>query len=302
MRRLAPLLVAVLPGAALADLPPAGCYARDYGADHLAQHPGQGVAGLRLWFFAEEEGGEVPAVLVEAHMADQGQAVRDGVAGQVLTQYAICDPQGSCYVECDGGVFTTQTLDDGGLRISTQYFRVGESDSCGGTSDLAEGEGAATGYRLAAAPAGDCESLWHLEPLPGPGCYGVDYADEAQGQGLRGMRLLLRSPDQGYAFPQAEGTLRVTLPDAGRAREAGMGGARVAVPVWCSARDGLCRSGIDEGAIRAVPLGEDAVSMVTGRFLVYGAEASNLDIAMPGQDETRHLLHRMPDDACRGME
>ena len=81
-----------------------------------------------------------------------------------------------------------------------------------------------------------------------------------------------------------------------------MGGARVAVPVWCSARDGLCRSGIDEGAIRAVPLGEDAVSMVTGRFLVYGAEASNLDIAMPGQDETRHLLHRMPDDACRGME
>ena len=300
LRRL-PLALLLLPAPALAQLPAPGCYARDYDAAHLAAHPGQGVAGLRLWFFAEDREGNTPAALVEARMAAQGQAARDGVGGAVLTQYAVCDPIGACYVECDGGAFTTEPQADGGLRITTSYFRVGESDSCAGPSDLAEAETAATSYHLAAVPVEQCQSLWRQHDLPEAGCYGVDYSDMAHGQGLLGLRLLLHPTDEGYAFTQAMGTLRVTLPDAGRARDAGLGGARLAVPIWCSGRDGFCRSGVDEGAFRAVPQG-DAVSLVTQRFLIFGAGASSLDIALPGGGETRHLLRPLPDDACRGME
>lgn len=299
LRRLA-VILALLPAPALAELPAPGCYARDYDAAHLAAHPGQGVAALRLWFFTEDSEGHTPAALVEARMAPQGQAARDGVDGQVLTQYAVCDPDGTCFVECDGGAFTSAPQADGGLSITTSFFRVGENDSCGGTSDLAEGPGGTT-YRLSAAPDEACRTLWQQVPLPEPGCYGRDYSDMAHGQGLLGLRLLLHPADQGYAFPQAMGTLRVTLPDGGRARAAGLGGARVSAPVWCSARDGLCRSGVDEGAFRVAPQ-DDRLSLVTSRFLMFGADAASLDIAMPGGGETRHLLRRLPDDECRGME
>ncbi|WP_323021093.1 hypothetical protein [Pararhodobacter sp.] len=301
MRRLLPLLL-FLPTPVMAELPPPGCYARSYDAAHLAAHPEQGVAGLRLWYFTQGDAGDTPAALVEARMAMQGQAARDGVAGRVLSQYAICDAQGACYVECDGGLFTTEVTGDGGLRLSTERFRVGEGDSCGGSSDLAERDGQTTLYQLVIAPAEACESLWRPHPLPAPGCYGVTYSDSGHGQGLLGMRLYLRAPDSGFTFPQAEGTFRVTLPDSGRARAAGMGGARIAVPIWCSARDGYCRSGIDEGALMVVPMGEDALALETSRFVLYGAEAANIDIALPGPAPTRHQLQRMPPDACRGME
>lgn len=300
MRRLV-LALTLLPGPALAQLPPPGCYARDYDAAHLAAHPGQGVAGLRLWFFAEDRDGNTPAALVEARMAAQGQATRDGVADRVLTQYAVCDPTGACYVECDGGSFATEPLADGGLRITTAYFRVGEDDSCAGPSDLAEAEAPATTYLLAAAPDDQCRALWQPHELPAPGCYGIDYSDMVRGQGLLGLRLLMHPADQGFAFAQAMATLRVTLPDGGRARDAGLGGARIGAPVWCSGRDGLCRSGVDEGAFRVVPQ-DGAVALLTNRFLVFGAGASQLDIAQPGGVETRHLLRPLPDDACRGME
>lgn len=302
MLRWLPLTAFLLPTPLLAELPPPGCYARDYEAAHLTAHPAQGVAGLRLWFFTEDDAGETPAALVEARMADQGQAARDGVGGAVLTQLAICDAQGACYVECDGGLFTTEMTAGGGLRLSTQRFRVGEGESCGGSSDLAEREGRATVYLLDPAPAETCERLWRPHPLPAPGCYGVTYSDMGHGQGLLGVRLYLRAPDSGFAFPQAEGTFRVTLPDGGRAREAGMGGARIAVPIWCSSRDGFCRAGIDEGGLRVVPMGEDALALETTRFLVYGPEAANLDIAVPGPRPTRHQLQRMRADACQGMQ
>ena len=232
-------------------------------------------------------------------MAQQGQALRDGVAGMTLTQYALCDAEGSCAVECDGGVFTTRLRPDGGLDLETRNFTLGEGNTCGGTSNLSEG--GVTAYRLSPAPEVECASLSRVFPLPEAGCSGVDYADMTRGQGLLGMRLFLRPADEGHAFPQAEGTLGVRLPDAGTARAAGMGGARIAVPIWCTGRDGLCRAGVDEGALRIEPLA-DGVALTTGRFFVFGAEAASLDIAWPGQAETRHRLHPMPADQCRGME
>ena len=292
--------LALAGGAARAQLPAQGCFLRDYDAAHLRANPAQGVAGLRLWFYSETTDGSQPAVMVEARMAGQGQAVRDNVAGQVLTQTGICDGRDSCYVECDGGLFTAERV-EGGLRLTTRFFAVGEQDSCGGTSDLAEGQDRQTVYQLAAAPDAACETLWRQQPLPGPGCYGIEYSDMERGQGLLSIRLRLGAPEPGYTFAQVQGTFAVALPDGGRARAAGMGGARVSVPVWCSTRDGLCRSGIDEGALAVVPLGQ-GMALSTGRFLVFGAEAESLDIAQPGGGETRHQLRLLPDDACRGME
>jgi hypothetical protein len=73
------------------------------------------------------------------------------------------------------------------------------------------------------------------------------------------------------------------------------------VPVWCSTRDGACRSGTDEGALAITPLG-DGVALSTSRFLVFGPEAANLDIALPGEQATRHQLRPLPASSCRGME
>ncbi|WP_370208928.1 hypothetical protein [Pararhodobacter marinus] len=286
---------------ALAETLPQGCFAREYSAQHLAEHPGQGVAALRLWFFHESDDPASSAALVEARMADQGQGARDGVGGEVLTQYALCDADGACFVECDGGTFETQRLPDGDLHLTTRFFALGEGDACGGGSDLAERPGEETRYRLSAAAPEICQALWQRHPLPEPGCYGMDYSDMGHGQGLLGLRLLLHPADDGYAFPQAEGTFRVTLPEGGRAAAAGRGGARLSVPVWCSTRDGLCRSGVDEGALAIAPLG-DGVALSTGRFLIFGAEAANLDIAAPGQAITRHQLRPLPPGECRGME
>ena len=302
--RLAALIAfAAVGGAAsaLAETPAQGCYAREYSAQHLAEHPDQGVAALRLWFFDESAADDSHAALVEARMADQGQGARDGVGGDVLTQYALCDADRSCYVECDGGIFETAILPDGDLQLTTRFFALGEGDACGGGSDLAEIRGEETTYRLSAAPSEICQALWQPHPLPEPGCYGMTYSDMGHGQGLLGLRLLLHPADEGYAFPQADGAFRVTLPDGGRAAAAGLGGARLSVPVWCSSRDGLCRSGVDEGALAIAPLG-DGVALSTGRFLIFGAEAANIDIAAAGQAITRHQLRRLAPEECRGME
>lgn len=58
---------------------------------------------------------------------------------------------------------------------------------------------------------------------------------------------------------------------------------------------------MDEGALAIAPLG-DGVALSTGRFLIFGAEAANLDIAAPGQAITRHQLRPLPPGECRGME
>lgn len=283
--------------AAPAQVPENGCYARDYDAGHLARNPAQGVAGLRLWVF--DEGPSARAALVSALMADQGQGARDGVGGMTLTQYAVCDEgEGRCFVECDGGSFRSRPV-AGGIELVTDFFAMGE-EGCGGYSDLAEGAGD-TVYRLAAVEASLCEALAQTHPLPPEGCWGVRYSDMGRGQGLLGLRLRMGAPDSGFAFAASSGWIAVDLPDGGRAREAGMGGARVQAPVWCGSRDGFCRSGPGEGVFRTVVEG-DEVLLVTGGFMLFGLDDAAMDMAMPGQGETRHRLRRLPDDECRGME
>ena len=283
--------------AAAAEVPAPGCYARDYDAAHLAANPAQGVAGLRLWVFDE---GANRGGLIEARMAAQGQGARDGVAGQSLTQVLICNAvDGGCFVECDGGGFSSTPV-DGGIQITTDHFALGE-EGCGGYSNLAEVPGQVTTYRLTAAAPEACASLMRQQPLPGAGCYGVDYSDMGRGQGVLGLRLRLGEPDAGFAFAQSTGTLAVMLPEGGRALAAGMGGARVQAPVWCSSRDGQCRTGADEGSFSATPEG-DGVILTTASYLLFGLDGASLDLALPDQAQTRHILRRLPDADCWGLE
>ena len=71
-------LAEVLPG-------PGACFQQRYDAAHLAAHPQQGVAELRLWFFDTEPGvTSSRSVIAAARMASQGQGARDGVGGLTL--------------------------------------------------------------------------------------------------------------------------------------------------------------------------------------------------------------------------
>jgi len=294
----------LIAGVARADLPVNGCYAADYDAAHLAAHPAQGVAALRLWFHDEVPGQTANrAVAVEAVMADQGQAARDHVGGLSLTQYAYCDAEDSqCGVECDGGSMAV-SAGDTGITVATSFFVIGNSDVCGGISDLAETTGQLTRYALAAAPVDACETLWRQHPLPAPGCYGVDYADDTAGQDIEALRLRMFAPDPDLgeaAFALMSGNIGVTLPETGRAAEVGMAGAQVARSVWCSTFDATCRGQLGEGWFLIEP-DVAGVRLTIPQFPMAGRGARVFDLASPGGPPAVHLLHEMPDAACRGL-
>lgn len=301
MKTLLAGLIVLCAAPALADLPVNGCYAVDFDAAHLAAHPGQGVASLRLWFHDEVPGQTANrAVAVEAVMAAQGQAARDRVSGLTLTQYAYCDPSnGRCGVECDGGWFDV-TTGDTDIRISTANFVIGDPDVCGGESDLAEVSGTETPYVLAAASVDACEALWNQHPLPEPGCYGVDYPDEATGQGVLALRFLVDTPDPGLGAPAyavLSATLGATLPETGRAAAAHMAGAQVSRDVWCRTFDGACRGG---GWFLIASHGA-GVQLTVPTLTFAGRGTRYFDLAVPGTAPVVHRLTPMRASQCRGL-
>ncbi len=151
------LAVLLLSGAALAEGPGPGCYARDYTAEHLASHPEQVVARMRLEVLGRNEAGETEARL-SVVLARQGRAEAEGVGGRAFAQRLACRgrPEGTvCGVECDGGVFAVGE-DERGLALTTDRLRVGDGDGCGGDFDLAERPGEAVTYRLERAAPGAC--------------------------------------------------------------------------------------------------------------------------------------------------
>lgn len=292
----------LLAGPAWADLPVNGCYAADYDAAHLAAHPGQGVAALRLWFHDEIPGQTAHrAVAVQAIMANQGQGARDFVAGLTLTQYAYCDASdGRCGVECDGGEFAVSTT-AGGISIATSYFVLGNPDVCGGVSDLSEG--AETHYTLAAAPVETCHPLWSQHPLPAPGCYGVDYPAESGDQDVSGLRLRVDAPDPALGAPAyavLSARLGVILPQTGRAAEAQMGGARVARDLWCSTFDGACRGQTGGGWLLIVPH-DEGVQITVPTMVFAGRGVRQFDLSVPGTPPAVHRLMPMRASHCGGL-
>jgi hypothetical protein len=301
------LVAAVAPpvlAPAMAQVPgPDACFTRSYDDAHLARHPGQGVRALRLWFHDAMRGDpETRTVIVEAVLADQGQARADGVGGQTLRQTSFCTPEngGTCLVECDGGWFTTAPRPDGGLEIVTERYLIGEGEGCGGTTDLSEG--GRTAYRLDAAPPAACADLAHAHPLPEPGCYGVRPPPGDAG-GVAGLTLRLSAPDLAGAqpaFPWLEGVLEVDLTGAAAPGPPAwlLAGQRILVPVWCASSDGICRSGMDEGGWSVGTEG-GAVTLTSSFFALYDADGDMADIT--GGIPVRHVLSAQPAAACAGL-
>jgi len=303
--RLVPALALMaLAGPAAAQLPGSGaCFAQDYDAAHLAAHPRQTVAGLRLWFVDEYVGDPDSRMLIlQALMADEGPARRDGVGGMTLRATLFCDDAAGlgpgCSIECDGGRLDTRLLPDGGLEITTEQQIVGLPETCGGAADLAwDGR---TTYHLAAMPAEACADLARIHPLPEPGCYGVAYARTDSAGSLSALTLRLSRPElPGGAptYPWLEGVMSAEV--ARSARGVGdLAGARVMLPVWCSAVDGACRSGPEDGAFAVMPQG-DGLALESSLFLLFDSEGAMVDITR-GRP-VRHLLSRLPGEACEDL-
>lgn len=144
-----------LAGPAQADL--RGCFWRSYDAAHLARHPAQVVAEISV-AFGDFAGDEVPWMDVLVRPV--------GEEAEVLGGIARCTPSDatlygwSCSVECDGGSFDIEALDDRQLRMSTDFFLVGTGDDCGGQMDLAERPAEKVTYVLSRMPDGRCAGRW----------------------------------------------------------------------------------------------------------------------------------------------
>ena len=142
-------------GPAMAQDVPPGCYERVYSADHLARHPAQVVAALRL-----KVGDWMTEVAREGRIA----VIPVGGAGwpTALGQFLICGNEAGaplCQVECDGGAFEVVKWDASGMTFRTRYMLVGEGEGCGGLLDLAEVPGQFTSYRVNRVADGQCDGM-----------------------------------------------------------------------------------------------------------------------------------------------
>lgn len=137
---------------------PVGCFARSYSAEHLAAHPGQGIAALAVSFTEEGDWPGESYFFVRALMSDQGQAARDGVEGLTLFEGGTCRHENrNCFVDCDGGGFDLISWEGDTIVIATRGMRLTldgcDSDAISGLNESPSGE---TRYRLAAAPPEAC--------------------------------------------------------------------------------------------------------------------------------------------------
>lgn len=141
----------------VAETFPEGCFARDYDAAHLAAHPAQVVSRMALNFWRDGEG---TLFRIRVRMASQGHALSDGTAGRSMAEEGLCEPDGPCYVFCDGGGFRVIAMSRDAIDITTDWMRVVSTDPCEGedlVSDLAEVPGQPTTYRLFASAPAVCE-------------------------------------------------------------------------------------------------------------------------------------------------
>ncbi len=179
MRWLVPLLL--LPSAAVADvtgdvlldpaasIPDPGCYSRIYDATHLAAHPEQVVASMRLHFVRADSDEVAPAppwsvmvALLVVDLAEQGHVTREsapgdgfpnGFGGQEMYAMLLCPGNWmTCGSECMGAAedtgFTVTGNDGKTLTIGTESLPVGQGQDCGGFTDITEGPGQLTTFVL----------------------------------------------------------------------------------------------------------------------------------------------------------
>ena len=140
-----------------ADSVPLGCFTRAYDAAHLASQPEQVVTAM--WLDLRSDGGSSAYFTLSALMSGQGHAGRDGLGGILLDEGGFCGSDLWCQVECDGGGFEVTRVQGDMIEITTTGMRV-TTEGCSGEaefiSDLSEGPGWRTTYRLFRSPDAAC--------------------------------------------------------------------------------------------------------------------------------------------------
>ncbi|MCR8723196.1 hypothetical protein [Frigidibacter sp. ROC022] len=147
--------LAALP--ARAEGPPPGCYDRSYSAAHLASHPDQIAARIRLWLEPDGDGTNAVGNLT-IWTADQGHARRDGLGNSRFDSFLLCWTENGrdfCGIECDGG-HASITVKGDTLDLSTDGMWVGETQGCGGAIDIAERPDTRVTYRMTRVPDAHC--------------------------------------------------------------------------------------------------------------------------------------------------
>ncbi len=148
---LATLLVAV--GPASAQSFPAGCFVRDYSPEHLAAHPEQGIAGVRMLFDPTNY-----SISITAVTSDTGQAAQDGATQQLLFAEGACDQSGRCQLSCSGDTIWLHRDEGPTILVRTEGAQLDAvmCDTTAPSSNLAEVIGEITTYRLNRIPIEDC--------------------------------------------------------------------------------------------------------------------------------------------------
>ena len=134
--------------AAAAQTWPEGCFTRHYDAAHLAAYPDQIVERVSLRLRREDFGMGFRLI---ARLAPQGHTGLAGFGGMIMSEEGQCTDGQPCYVYCDGGGFTLTRASEDSIDITTDHMRIARGDACDGTSevsDLSEGPGQSTTYRL----------------------------------------------------------------------------------------------------------------------------------------------------------
>lgn len=156
------LLMSVLPAMALAQLPEGACYVQRLTAREMAQEPARGVQALSIEFRALTDGdragkGYWRHLRISARMAAQGQGLRDGVAGALLSATADCRTETlTCFSNADASQLVIEVINADTILVRTSGFIIAEYGDGTGLSDLAEVPGREARYRLARSVASSC--------------------------------------------------------------------------------------------------------------------------------------------------
>jgi hypothetical protein len=138
-----------------------GCYERIYSSGHLATHPDQHVAAIRMKV-GEWATNVSRATQLEAVVANQGRARGSRYAGRTLSQFLFCGTEGrwdTCVAGCDVGSLQVIKQTNTSMTFRTRYLLVGEVADCGGEIDLAEIPGQWVSYKLNRAPDSACKGM-----------------------------------------------------------------------------------------------------------------------------------------------
>jgi hypothetical protein len=130
------------------------CFGREYSAKHLESHPGQLVSLIRAKVVKD------PTAVADYNYIEIN-AVLKGEKNffKLYRAYLVCNAEGECAVECDGGKIKVAGFKDGSLEIRNEGFVL--EGGCGA---------APKSKAVVLKPTRNGDDVFHLERLPNSFC------------------------------------------------------------------------------------------------------------------------------------